>query len=131
VIVHEGRVEVVSVDAPSAPAAPLLAAGDRVRAQAGRVAPAERLEADALRAALAWHGATVTFLDAPLALVAERFNRHNALQLVVTDPALAARRIGGTFSLDRPEALVALFEQEGDVAVDRAGRAGAVVLRRR
>jgi transmembrane sensor len=131
VIVHEGRVEVATDGRISGAPSPILAAGERVVARAGRVQPVERLDAPALRTALAWHGATVVFIDTPLRDVVARFNAHNTLQLTLADPALAARRIGGTFSLDRVDALVSLLEQEGDVAVERRPGDNAVVLRRK
>ncbi|MSU53738.1 MAG: hypothetical protein EXS41_10175 [Opitutaceae bacterium] len=77
-----------------------------------------------VRAALAWQRRVTDFSDTPLVEVAARFNRHNALQLVVVDPTLGARRIGGMFALDDVEAFVRLLERDGIV---RAVREGAIV----
>ncbi|HRE82337.1 MAG TPA: FecR domain-containing protein [Opitutaceae bacterium] len=135
VIVHEGRVDirpdttanpresnsfVGSRAASPATSASLLSAGERIRAESGHLQSAEPINANALQDALAWHGGAATFAGVPLRDVVERFNRHNAVQLAITDPRLAARRIGGTFSLDRIGALVHLLEQEGDVVADRS-----------
>ncbi len=80
-----------------------------------RVAPAD------VRAALAWQRRVTDFSDTPLAEVAARFNRHHTLQLVVADPALGARRIGGMFALDDVEAFVRLLERDGIVRAEREG----------
>lgn len=139
VIVHEGKVDIrpdipsaphganVPENTPAASPASRLSAGERIRADAGQLQPVEPINADALQAALAWHGGAATFAGVPLRDVVERFNRHNTVKLAITDSQLAARRIGGTFSLDRIDALVHLLEQEGDVAVDRS-REGVVSL---
>lgn len=137
VIVHEGKVD-IRPDATATPqssnlpvstsaASSLLSAGERIRADAGQLQPVEPINADGLQAALAWHGGAATFAGVPLRDVVERFNRHNTVKLAITDSQLAARRISGTFSLDRIDALVHLLEQEGDVAVDRS-REGVVSL---
>lgn len=139
VIVHEGKVEVQpdpavkaqdsqpSGGAPSVSSALQLSAGERIHADAGRMQPVEPIDAAALQAALAWHGGAATFAGVPLQEVVARFNRHNTVQLTITDLRLAERRIGGTFSLDRIDALVHLLEQEGDVVADRS-REGVVSL---
>lgn len=81
----------------------------------------ERLSPADVRAALAWQRRVTDFSDTPLAEVAARFNRHHALQLVVADPALGARRIGGMFALDDVEAFVRLLERDGIVRAEREG----------
>jgi transmembrane sensor len=53
--------------------------------------------------------------------VTARFNRHNSLQLVVADPALGSRRIGGMFALDDAEAFVRLLERDGIIRAERQG----------
>lgn len=84
----------------------------------------ERLAASDLRAVLAWQRRVTDFSDTPLAEAVARFNRHNVLQLVVADPALGARRIGGMFALDDVDAFVRLLERDG---IFRAEHAGNVV----
>ena len=140
VTVTEGKIEVervdpnaLSADANADPArggrrAPphaSLAAGQRVTvstAAAAASAPTiERLAPDELRAVLAWQRRVTDFSDTPFAEVVARFNRHNALQLVVADPVLGARRIGGMFALDDVEAFVRLLERDGIIRAERDG----------
>ncbi len=138
VLVTEGKVEVTRDTDGSAPLAalpadhPLLVAGERTLI-ARDVTPAsttvERVATDALEAAVRWHSRVMTFSDLPLRDAVTLFNRRNAQQLVLADPALGERKIGGTFAADQVEALVRLLVQDGDIAVDRRD-AGQIVLRR-
>ena len=147
VTVTEGKVEVSDSVGPALVAEPargapdnrdgtpasggptLLRAGERVlvstvtsAAATSTTAPAIELLAPAeLRAVLAWQRRVADFSDTPLAEVAARFNRHHALQLVVADPALGSRRIGGIFALDDVEAFVRLLERDGIVRAEREG----------
>ncbi len=105
-------------------AVPLAAATGDVAVRAPAV---ERLAATDVRATLAWQRRVTDFSDTPLADVAARFNRHHALQLVITDPVLGARRIGGMFALDDVEAFVRLLERDGIVRAEREGE--TVLLR--
>ena len=70
---------------------------------------------------LSWQRRVTDFSDTPLGEVTARFNRHNALQLVITDPALGSRRIGGIFALDDVEAFVRLLERDGIIRAERQG----------
>lgn len=107
----------------------LLSANERLalpiasteRAAGSFVPTIERLAPAEVRAALAWQRRVTDFSDTTLAEVAARFNRHNTLQLIVNDPALGARRIGGMFALDDVEAFVRLMERDGVVRVEREG----------
>ncbi|MBL9210518.1 MAG: FecR domain-containing protein [Opitutaceae bacterium] len=138
VLVEEGRVEVAPatpapVDAavPAAPA-PQLGAGERAvvaRADVAAQPQIKKVEAPELREALAWHRRTVVLEDVPLAEVIARFNRRNAVQLVVADEDLRDRRVGGVLALDQVEAFVALLERGGDVVAERRGPE-EIVLRR-
>lgn len=130
VLVTEGRVEVTRTARPLD--APILGAAERlvVPLAASVVAPLpERVSADALRDAIRWHRAVMTFADVPLRDVIVQFNRRNAVQLAVPDAALAARRIGGTFAVDQAEAFVRLLVQDGEIVAEPRG-AGEIVLRR-
>lgn len=93
----------------------VVVAGEGSAPAIQQLAPAE------VRAALAWQRRITDFSDTPLAEVAARFNRHNALQLIVADPALGARRIGGMFALDDVEAFLRLLERDGIIRVEREG----------
>ncbi len=115
--------------APARPSATLLSAHERVAiplvsipgASATPSPAIERLAPAEVRAALAWQRHVTDFSDTPLAEVATRFNRHNALQILVADPVLGARRIGGMFALDDVEAFVRLLERDGIVRAERDG----------
>jgi transmembrane sensor len=141
VIVEEGRVEIAPAIPPPANAIvpavprPQLTVGERaVVARAGSVAATaspriEKVEAPELREALAWHQRTVVLSDVPLAEVVARFNRRNAIQLVLADDELRDRRVGGVLALDQLEAFVALLERGGDLVAERR-RPEEIVLRR-
>jgi len=141
VIVEEGRVEVAPANSPpanaTAPAAPppQLTVGERaVVARTADVAATgspriEKVEAPQLREALAWHRRTVVLSDVPLAEVVARFNRRNAIQLVLADDELRDRRVGGVLALDQVEAFVALLERGGDLVAERHSPE-EIVLRR-
>jgi transmembrane sensor len=79
------------------------------------VTPAE------LRAAFAWQTRLVDFADAPLVDVIARFNARSRVQLILADPGLADRRVGGTFALDEAEAFVRLLERDGEITGERRG----------
>lgn len=124
VLVSEGKVRVGSDGPASAAAAtaPLVGAGERIVLPKLVPAPAvEKVDPAVLRAALAWQGTLADFADAPLADVVARFNARSRVQLVLADPALAGRRIGGTFVLDEAEAFVRLLERDGEIVGERRG----------
>ncbi|HUR56273.1 MAG TPA: FecR domain-containing protein [Opitutaceae bacterium] len=137
VTVTEGKVAVEPTPPsrdPHAPPAPtgfgpaLLSAHERLAiplpstgSLSARWPAVERLAPADLRAALAWQRRVTDFSETPLAEVAARFNRHNALQLVVVDSTLGGRRIGGMFALDDVEAFVRLLERDGIVRAEREG----------
>jgi hypothetical protein len=64
---------------------------------------------------------TRRFDGATVAEVVRTFNRRNTIQLVVTDPAIARRRIGGTFNLEHPEQFAAALEKLLGVKMVREG----------
>jgi transmembrane sensor len=84
------------------------------------VAPrVEKVEPAAILQALAWQERKLQFSETPLREVAEQFNRRNRLQLVIADPELAGRPVGGTFAADNVEAFVRLLEKSGNVVAER------------
>lgn len=136
VLVTEGKVEVTRLAKGSSPATALpagrehLVAGERTFVTHAAAGPAavEQVAPEALLAAVRWHSPMMTFSDLPLQDAVALFNRRNTRQLVLADPALGARRIGGTFAADQVEAFVRLLVQDGDVAVARRSDA-EIVLR--
>lgn len=135
VLVVEGRVEVIREAPPPAATAvarPTLGASERASVPRDVTAAAPRIEkvdAAAIRTLLAWQDRMTSFTDVPLRDVVARFNRRNSTQLVLEDPELGERKIGGVIALDQVEAFVRLLEEDGDVAVERRG-ANEIVLRR-
>lgn len=124
VIVTEGKVRVgqAGPDSSAAATAPLVAAGERLVLPKQAPPPlVEKVEPAALRAALAWQARLVDFADAPLVDVVARFNARSRVQLILADPALADRRVGGTFALDEAEAFVRLLERDGEISGERRG----------
>jgi transmembrane sensor len=126
VTVTEGKVAVERVNPNALSAAPtLIAANQRLALPlAPAAAPAPVIEPLApadVRAVLSWQRRVTDFSDTPLSEVTARFNRHNVLQLVITDPALGSRRIGGMFALDDVEAFVRLLERDGIIRAERHG----------
>jgi transmembrane sensor len=132
VTVIEGKVRVGQggPDASAAAEAPLVAAGERlVVPKLAPVPVVEKVSAATLRESLAWQSPLADFADAPLADVVARFNSRSRVQLTLADPALADRRIGGTFALDEAEAFVRLLERDGEIVVERRGET-EILLRR-
>lgn len=132
VLVLEGTVEVTRESGESGPGAPLLGAGERARVRRDRVRAApeiEKVDAAALRDAVAWYRTTREYASVPLRELVEQFNRHNPTKVTIVGPELEERRIGGTFALDRLEALLSLLEQEDDIVVERPAP-NRVLLRR-
>lgn len=61
----------------------------------------------------------LTFEDQTVADVAQRFNSSNRMQIEISDPSLAARRISGTFPTDDPQSFVAFLQVAADVQVSQ------------
>jgi transmembrane sensor len=111
---------------------PTLVAGERALIpSSGSAASAkiEHLSKDVLREANLWHSQVMTFSDLPMRDVITLFNRRNTTQLVLVDPELGGRKVGGTFAADQVEAFVRLLEKDGDVAAERRGE-HEIALRR-
>ena len=124
VTVTEGKVRVGQSGpaSSSAESAPLVSAGQRMVLPRHAPPPTvEQVDPAALRAALAWQSRLADFAEAPLADVIARFNTRSRVQLFLADPALADRRIGGTFALDEAEAFVRLLERDGEIIGERRG----------
>jgi transmembrane sensor len=126
VVVAEGRVEITSSESSAASGgavgAPTVGLGERawLPRSASHAAPqVEKLAPRELRAALAWQAPEVDGAGRPLGEIVREFNRHNRTQITIGDPAIAARRIGGSFAPEGVEALIRLLEQEGDIVVQR------------
>lgn len=71
--------------------------------------------------ALAWAQGRLVFENDTLADVVAQFNEYNRLQLRVTDPALAARRVTGVFDATDPETLLAFIRAGSHVRITSEG----------
>lgn len=124
VLVTEGKVRLSqtaegSASSPSIDFADLVA-GQRARVAEGKAPAVDTLPPEAVQESLAWQAPRLSFTETPLADVVQQFNRHNRIQLVIEDPALAARPVGGAFRADNVEAFVRQLENSGEITTERA-----------
>jgi transmembrane sensor len=112
VTVAEGKVAVTdSPKAQGSGAEIFLTAGQQVTVQdSGAVAPVRVV--DTTRA-LAWAQGQLVFENDTLADVVREFNRYNRVQLSITDPQLAARKVSGVFEATDSETLLAFIRESG------------------
>lgn len=102
-----------------APPLPLLslAANEQVSINvSGIISPVHWTNVDAAGAS---GSNQLTFDDQTVADVARRFNSHNRIQIEISDPSLAARRISGIFPPDDPQSFVAFLQVAADVQVSQ------------
>jgi transmembrane sensor len=124
VVVTEGKVQIDRAGAPSShavPLVPLLTAGQQTQVSpSSNLAPrVEMVTPAAAHALLSWQDRMTSFVDVPLREMVARINRCNSRQLVLMDPGLGDRKIGGVIDLRNLDAFVQLLEQDGDVIVER------------
>lgn len=140
-LVTEGKVRVEPVlaadELPAITAfAPLVIAGQRLVVTSDEKAPAqaewhvEPVTPEELARSLAWKESHFVFDRTPLTEAVAAFNRFNLNQLVVDDPHLAGRKLGGTFQANNLDAFVQLLETGFDVMADRKTE-GKIILRGR
>lgn len=135
VLVIEGQVEVSRTDTVSAAsqaASPLVVAGEQTRVRRDDPATTlkvEKVADDSIRTRLAWQHRMIPFVDLPLRDLLIQFNRRNTTQIVLDDPALGERRVGGMISMDRIDVFLRLLEQDGGIVIER-GPSDTIVLRR-
>lgn len=136
VLVTEGRVGVERAPAGALPPGgekPLELAA-RQRAVVSRGAPVEppqvaTLTPGEIERVLAWQYRLLDFNAAPLSAIAAEFNHRNAVQLVVTDPELAALRISAAFRSDNVDGFVRLLEAGFGVRAERRSEIEIVLVR--
>jgi len=80
---------------------------------------------------LSWTAGLLSFQGETLAEVTDEFNRYNRKHLVVTDPSIANRRIGGAFQATDPESFVSALRKGFGVRADEQAQenSGAGVIR--
>jgi transmembrane sensor len=110
------RNESSSQAGPSSPAIDLTVNEQLAVRSSGGVEPVR--EVDSARA-LAWAEGRLIFQNDSVAQAVREFNRYNRIQLAVSEPALAERRISGVFSASDPESFVAFLESAAGVHVRR------------
>ncbi|MDO8539476.1 MAG: FecR domain-containing protein [Opitutaceae bacterium] len=89
----------------------------------------ERLAPEAVRAALAWQGPRLVFVDTPLAEAVAQFNRRSHVQLVLADAELESLPIGGSFRPENVDAFVRLLAAGNDIVAEQTDPA-RIVLRK-
>lgn len=70
---------------------------------------------------LDWQQRKISFLDERLDEVAQAFNRHNAVQVVIADQAAASARLSGSLDAHRVSALQAFLQRDPRFVVHRDG----------
>ncbi len=101
VLVTEGVVEVWA-NGGTAPRR-TLAAGELAIVPADGSAARISADAGAVQRRLAWREGQLVFQNEPLGAAVAEFNRYNARQIVVTDPALHRKPLVGRYRIDQPE----------------------------
>lgn len=129
--VTEGKVAIAPVEGGSGQA--LASAGEKADVpleKDGRFEPVVRkVPADAVARALAWKDGRLEFEETPLREVLAEFSRYHRVTYRAADDATGAILVGGSFPLDKPEALLRVLESNfGVAAVSRPE--GTVVLRK-
>jgi transmembrane sensor len=114
----------------TSPAVKFLDAGEQITVGPGDVAtvPA-RLEAGGIDAATAWTQHRLVFKRAPLAEVVGEFNRYSTRKMIISDPAIAATEISGSFSSSDPEDLLRFLREVG--AYDVRETASSIAISRK
>ena len=135
VLVTEGRVQVANTAAP-VPAAgdgpTFVSMGERmVMPLAVTAAPPviTPVSAEEVTRELEWQAPRLQFFETPLADAVAEFNRLNRQQIVIADPELNDRRIGGTIRPDNVEGFVRLLDTTLGLHVETTAD-GRIILRR-
>jgi transmembrane sensor len=136
VLVTEGKVQVARSDASDSKpeSSPVVVAGERATIEREPSATPDETAAGVavvpvasaeVEQALAWHSTRLVFDRTPLDEAVEAFNRHSpagsGAPLVIGDPVLRTRRLGGTFRAANVDGFVRLLEQSLEVRTERRG----------
>jgi transmembrane sensor len=76
---------------------------------------------------LSWRSGFLIFHETPLADAVAQFNRYNTRKIIVSDPSIAATRIGGSFRAKNVDAFVRLLRSALPIRVEQDDR--QIVLR--
>jgi transmembrane sensor len=145
VIVTEGKVELNAAAAPGSAETVPTAAAESPRTVVGSsqravvtFAPASLRAAlvvtdvpsDEITKALAWQNTLLRLGGATLAELAVEFQQQTGYRIVLADPELAGRRIGGRFRADNIEGFIRLLEEHFGVVSQRTPEGVIVLLKR-
>jgi len=123
ITVAEGKVAVISRNAAlgsgSAQLLNPLSAGQQLVIPA--FGPVQSVRSVDANRELAWAQGRLIFDNEALSAIVEQFNRYNHLQLHVTDPSLAGRRVSGVFDAADPQSFIAFIAGTAAVQVVRSG----------
>lgn len=112
---HDRIVDVVFRRNPSYPST--LAQGDAAAVRPEGVHLA-KVGLEELNRKLSWTAGLLSFQGETLTQVTDEFNRYNRKHLVVTDPSIADRKIGGAFQATDPDSFVLALEKWFGVRAD-------------
>ena len=146
VLVTEGRVRVMDTEhgasllpqpATAAADAPVLTAGHRAvvastapTGEAKPIARVTRVPELEMSRLLAWQAKRLEFEPTPLRTIIAEFNRYNAHQLVIGDPAVGELSVGGSFAVGDYDMLVRLLESSFGVTAERQANQTTLLLKR-
>lgn len=121
VTLSEGRVRVRSATGGEA----MMEPGMQLRADAAgfHIARVDPARVDA------WTAGMLAFTQTPLEEVVRELNRYSRQRITLSDPALAALPVTGTFPVGKPEELVALLVANGSARVSRRSAEGIDLVR--
>lgn len=122
VFVREGRVRVDDIEDAHAVRSTTITGGDIALARGSMTLVTAKSE-ERVEDALAWREGMLNFDQERLSDVAAEFNRYNRQQLIVTDPGVAAIRIGGMFPASRPADFIRLLRDAYGLKIEETPEA--------
>jgi ferric-dicitrate binding protein FerR (iron transport regulator) len=93
-----------------------LAAGEQAAVSAGGPLTVQRVD---VASALAWAQGRLIFEDQNVAAAVLEFNRRNRVQIVIDDPAIAARPVRGVFDAADPESFAQFVAHAAHATIER------------
>jgi transmembrane sensor len=128
VTVTEGIVQLLPVDRSVSEAGPRLTANQKALIGADGKVEVGQVSDSQIGQRLAWRTRLVVFAGEPLREALAQMNRYSHRPIVVDDPALAERRIGGVFSTTDTQTFVSAMT--ATLGVEAVGSGNVVLLRR-
>jgi transmembrane sensor len=122
VSVLEGRVRIDQVDGSRELRSATITRGDVAIGQGDATLVTSRSETR-VESNLAWRTGMLDFDRTSLGDAAAEFNRYNAKQIVIADPAVAGIRIGGSFPANKPRSFAALLHNAYGLRVEENAEA--------